>query len=216
VSEDGFASIILDVDSTLCGVEGIDWLAAARGADVSERVEELTRRAMAGEVALDSVYGERLALVAPSWESVAALADVYVAALAPGAGETVREIMASGRSVVLVSGGILEAIGRVAVQLGIPQRHVHAVSLRFDTKGNYRGYDTTSPLATSTGKRVVAETLHLRRRVLAVGDGVTDLAMRPAVDSFAAYTGFIRRASVADVADVEIEDYRQLGELVLT
>src|SRR5260221_7193722 len=67
VSEDGFASIILDVDSTLCGVEGIDWLPAARGADVSERVEELTRRAMAREVALDSVYGERLPRPAPPW-----------------------------------------------------------------------------------------------------------------------------------------------------
>lgn len=216
MSEDGYASIILDVDSTLCGVEGIDWLAAARGADVRDRVEELTRRAMAGEVALDSVYGERLALVAPSRESVAALADAYVAALAPGAGETIREIMATGRGVVLVSGGILEAILPVAVQLGVPQRQVHAVSLLFDANGDYRGYDTTSPLATSTGKRVVAETLRLPRRVLAVGDGVTDLAMRPVVDCFAAYTGFVRRAAVADVADVEIEDYQQLGELVLT
>jgi phosphoserine phosphatase len=64
--ERGFASVILDVDSTLTGIEGIDWLAEHRGADLGARVTELTDRAMRGEIALDAVYGERLALVRPS------------------------------------------------------------------------------------------------------------------------------------------------------
>ena len=58
-----FASVVLDVDSTLCGVEGIDWLAQRRGGDVARRVRELTDRAMNGEIPLDSVYGERLAML---------------------------------------------------------------------------------------------------------------------------------------------------------
>ena len=36
----GFRTIVLDVDSTLCGIEGIDWLAARRGHAIAERVAE--------------------------------------------------------------------------------------------------------------------------------------------------------------------------------
>jgi phosphoserine phosphatase len=43
-----FASVFLDVDSTLCGVEGIDFLAQRRGPDVAARVTEATERAMRG------------------------------------------------------------------------------------------------------------------------------------------------------------------------
>ena len=45
-------SLVLDVDSTICGIEGIDWLAALRGDLVSRRVAELTHRAMQGGVPL--------------------------------------------------------------------------------------------------------------------------------------------------------------------
>ena len=46
MTEMRFASVVLDVDSTLCGIEGIDFLAARRGPDVGERIAELTDRAM--------------------------------------------------------------------------------------------------------------------------------------------------------------------------
>ena len=81
----GFASVVLDVDSTLCGIEGIDWLAARRGPEAGVRIAELTDRAMNGELALDAVYGERLGVVRPSREDLAALAAAYERALAPGA-----------------------------------------------------------------------------------------------------------------------------------
>jgi soluble P-type ATPase len=92
---------------------------------------------------------------------------------------------------------------------------VHAVSLRFDASGGYAGYDEASPLATQEGKRAVVERLALPGPVLAVGDGATDLAMRPAVAAFAAYTGFVRRAAVADAADFELASFQALAEAVL-
>ena len=211
----GFASVILDVDSTLCGIEGIDWLAARRGADVGGRVTGLTDRAMRGEIALDAVYGERLAMVEPSREAIAALGDAYLAALAPGAEGAVRALRAAGRRVVLVSGGLREAILPVAQRVGVPDEDVCAVSVQFDADGGYAGFDLASPLATAAGKRVVAKSLALPRRILAMGDGATDLAMRPAVDAFAAYVGFVNRAPVVAAADVVISTFDQLVELVL-
>jgi phosphoserine phosphatase len=215
VSDAGFASVILDVDSTLCGLEGIDWLAERRGSVIGTQVTELTDRAMRGEIPLDAVYGERLALVRPSRDDIAALADAYAASLAPQAAYTILRLRAAGKRIVLVSGGVREAILPVATRLGIPERDVRAVSVRFAADGAYASFDTASPLATAMGKQIVAESLALPRRILAMGDGATDLAMRPAVDAFAAYTGFVHRENVVNSADFVLASFDQLLELVL-
>ena len=211
----GYASVVLDVDSTLCGVEGIDWLANRRGADIGMRVADLTDRAMRGEVALDAVYGERLTLVDPTRDDIDALAGVYVAALAPGAAGVLGALREAGRRVVLVSGGVRQAIVPMATSLGIPADDVHAVSVRFAADGRYAGLDASSPLATAAGKRSLVTSLALPRRILAVGDGATDLAMRPAVDAFAAFTGFVRRDAIVNEADLVIDSFDQLIDLVL-
>ena len=211
----GFASVVLDVDSTLCGVEGIDWLADLRGAAVGAKVAALTDRAMRGEIRLDAVYGERLALVDPTRDEVAGLASIYVATLAAGAARAVRRLQGAGRRVVLVSGGVREAILPVARKLGIPDDDVHAVPVLFTANGCYAGYDATSPLATALGKRDVVEVLALPPRVLAVGDGATDLAIRPVVDAFAAFTGFVRRPAVVRDADLVVDSFDQLTDIVL-
>jgi phosphoserine phosphatase len=207
---------VIDVDSTLCGIEGIDWLASRRDPATGAAITALTDRAMRGEIALDSVYGERLAAVRPSRGDVEELAGAYVGALAPGAADAVRVLHDEGRRVVLVSGGLREAILPLAAQLAIAERDVHAVSVRFAADGAFAGYDLASPLATASGKHDVVGSLALPRRILAVGDGATDLAIRPAVDAFAAFTGFVRRAPVVASADVVIDSFAQLVELVLS
>jgi phosphoserine phosphatase len=216
VSEHALRSVVLDVDSTLCGIEGIDWLARRRGPATGASITELTDRAMRGEIALDAVYGERLASVCPSRGDLIELAAAYIDALAPGAADAVDRLHRKGRRVVLVSGGLREAILPVAEQLGIADRDVHAVAVRFTADGAYAGFDAASPLATASGKRTVVASLALPRRILAVGDGATDLAIRPAADVFAAFTGFVRREPVVASADHVIDSFAQLVELVLT
>jgi phosphoserine phosphatase len=214
-AKSGFASVVLDVDSTLCGVEGIDWLAGLRGSDIGSKVTELTNQAMRGRIALDAVYGERLALVQPAQYEVEMLANLYVSSLAPGAARAVRRLRDAGRRVVIVSGGVREAILPMSRKLGIPDEDVHAVAVRFTPDGDYDGFDERSPLATAVGKRTVVEALALPPLVLAVGDGATDLAIRPVVDAFAAYTGFIRRDAVVQDADLVVETFDQLTDIVL-
>jgi phosphoserine phosphatase len=117
--------------------------------------------------------------------------------------------------VVLVSGGVREAIVPLAATLGIDEHDVNAVRVHFGASGDYVGFDADSPLATQTGKRAVVESLALPRPIVAVGDGATDAAVRPAVDAFVAYTGFARRDAVLAVADHEATSFTQLLELVL-
>jgi phosphoserine phosphatase len=211
-----FASVVLDVDSTLSGIEGIDWLAARRGPAVSAAVAELTDRAMRGEIALDDVFGQRLGMVHPTRDEVAKLAAAYEARVAPGAAHVVRAMRAAGVRIVVVSGGLREAVAPfAAAALGVRDDAVHAVHVRFDGDGRYAGYDEGSPLATSAGKRTLVESLALPAPALAVGDGATDLAMRPAVAAFAAFTGFVSRAPVVAAADHVIASFPQLFDLVL-
>jgi phosphoserine phosphatase len=208
-----FASIVLDVDSTLCGVEGIDWLAQRRGADVAQRVRGLTERAMNGEIALDSVYGQRLALIRPTRSDVDELGQVYRRTIAEGAAETIGAWTKRGLRVALVSGGIREAIAPLAREMGVT---VYAVSLHFDAKGDYVDFDAASPLATRQGKLEVVRSLALPRPILAVGDGATDVAMKQAVDRFVAYTGFARREQVVAAADAVASSFAELAQIVAT
>ena len=214
-----FASVVIDVDSTLCGIEGIDFLAARRDGDVGERIAALTDRAMRGEVALESVYGERLTIVRPTLADVDALADEYRDSLAPGAAAAIASMRAAGVRLILISGGVRQAIAPMARALGFADQDLYAVSLTFDAAGDYVTYDRSSPLATQHGKPEIVDRLaaegKLRRPILAVGDGATDVPLRSTADTFAAFTGFARRASVVANADVELGSFAELEKLVL-
>ena len=209
-----FAAVVVDVDSTLCGVEGIDWLAALRGPEVSAEVAALTQRAMNGEVPLDSVYGMRLRMIRPTRQEIAALADAYRRALAPGAAGTIADLRAAGVVVQVVSSGIRQAIEPVIASIGLQAGDLHAVDVQFDTEGAYLGYDSTSDLTRGNGKAALVESLNLPRPILAVGDGSTDLAMRVVTDSFAAFTGFVHRDSIIRRADLVLGSFEALAAVV--
>ena len=211
-----FRSVILDADSTLCALEGIDWLAAQRGPAVAARIVEVTERAMNGEIALEAVYGARLEIVEPDAVLIGRLGDVYLERLLPGAEEAVRTLTAAGVELAIVSGGIRQALLRLAAHLGVVTERLRAVDIYLDDSGAYAGYDTRSPLATDTGKAAVAGALAMPRPTLMVGDGHTDLAARPSVDAFAAFVGVIRREPVVERADYVISSFDQLTTLILT
>lgn len=214
-----YASVVLDVDSTLCGVEGIDFLAARRGPEVGAEIAALTDGAMRGEIPLDAVYGRRLTIIRPTRADISALADAYRRAVAPGAAEAIAVMRAAGVQLALVSGGIRQAIEPVAGDLGFAPAELEAVSLTFDLNGDYAAFDVRSPLTTQHGKCDVVGKLiddaRLPRRVLAVGDGSTDIAMAAAADTFAAYTGFARREAVIRAAAFELRSFDELRKRVI-
>ena len=210
-----FRSIVLDVDSTLSGIEGIDWLAEQRGAETAARVARLTDLAMSGAKTLDAVFELRLSEVRPTREDIDRLGEAYAKSVAPGAVESITAMQNAGIRTVMVSGGIREAILPLATFLGIAFDDLHAVSVSFTPAGGFAGFDRSSPLARQHGKRMVVEALGLDRPIMAVGDGVTDVEMRPAVDCFVAFTGFATRDAVVRQADATVATFSELQELVL-
>jgi phosphoserine phosphatase len=210
-----FKSVVLDVDSTLSGVEGIDWLASLRGAEVEAWSNSLTARAMEGLIPIEAVYGERMALVKPTLSEIQELSAVYIDRVAAGAREVLAELREHDVELVMVSGGLREAILPLARELGVREERVHAVSVFFGKDGEYTGFDERSLMTRQNGKRATVKEMDLKGPVLAVGDGMTDCEIRPVVDSFAAFTGFMKRDPVVERADYVIETFDQLRALVL-
>jgi phosphoserine phosphatase len=210
-----FASVVLDVDSTVSGIEGIDWLARRRGADVSVNIARLTAGAMRGAIPLEDVYGRRLAIIRPTRGEIDALSLAYLEAIAPDCLETIAAFRQAGIQLALVSGGIRQALQPLAEHLGVENSRLHAVELRFGPGGDYAGFDDSSPLTTSSGKARVVASLGFPHPILAVGDGHTDLAMRSAADAFGAFTGFVSRDAVVREADFVVPSFRDLAASVL-
>jgi phosphoserine phosphatase len=212
-----FASVILDVDSTLTGIEGIDWLAAHRGEKVRLMVEELTVKAMAGTMSLEQVYAQRLEMITPSLAEMQTLALAYRTHIAPGAKAVIEQLRAAGVRVVLMSGGLLPSIAPFGAALGFDAADIDAVDVHNDHRGAFQGYESESPLTRGHGKPTVVASLNLPHPILAVGDGFADLEIREdgAGEAFAAYVGFVSRESVVDAADYVVASFDELLHLVL-
>jgi phosphoserine phosphatase len=195
-----FRTVLLDCDSTLSAIEGIDELAV----HCREDVERLTDAAMRGRIPLEEVYGRRLELVRPTRAAIEALGRQYVARLVPDARETIAALQAAGVDVRIISGGLLLAVLAAADAVGVSADHVAAVEISFNEDGSYAGFDGASLLAANGGKRRAIEQWNVDRPAMMVGDGNTDLEARPAVDMFVAFAGVVERPSVVGAADVVV------------
>lgn len=202
MTEPKFRLVFFDVDSTLVTIEGIDELAGG-----NPEIARLTEAAMNGEIPLDQVYGRRLEIIKPSRAAIDRLARRYLSSLVEGAEETIATLKKNGTQVHLITAGIAQAIAPLAQQLAVP---MHAVSLQFGENGDYVGYDRRSFLTRSGGKELVARDVRARThgRAAFVGDGITDLEARPAVDLFIGFGGVHSRPRVRENADVFVDQPR--------
>ncbi|HEY8483706.1 MAG TPA: HAD-IB family phosphatase [Longimicrobiales bacterium] len=197
-----FGTVVFDCDSTLSTIEGIEELAAEHRAEIAA----LTEAAMRGEVPLEEVYGRRLQLVRPTRAQLDAIGRRYLETLVPDARETIQALRREGIQVRIVSGGLRPAVLALASALGVEDEAVAAVDIYFDDAGRYAGFDASSPLACSGGKREILARWadRLPRPVMLVGDGATDLEARPLVDLFVAFAGVVERPPVTAAADVVV------------
>jgi phosphoserine phosphatase len=195
--------VFFDVDSTLVTIEGIDVLAAG-----NPEIVRLTDAAMNGEIPLDEVYGRRLEIIRPTLADVEALGQRYVASMVDGAEETIAALKEANVDVHLVTAGIAQAIAPLAARLNIAPRAVHAVPLLFDEAGRYLDFDRRSLLTRPGGKELVVRAILTRAKGKAafIGDGITDLDTKPAVDLFIGFGGVCARERVREAAAVYVSE----------
>lgn len=189
--------IFIDCDSTLSSIEGIDELARLRGDDTFRECENMTNRAMDGEIAIEDVYGARLDLIKPTAAECEQIGQLYIDTIEPTALACLAELRAAGWEPIIVSGGLTQAIAPFARHLCVER--VRAVDLIFDEQGNYAGFDGDCPTSRMGGKMKIidADKAELGSSLtVMVGDGSSDLETQPYVDLFIGFGGYLERAKV--------------------
>jgi phosphoserine phosphatase len=218
--------VIFDCDSTLVSIEGIDELAhiteqeenlpgAERSAiSRAASIASLTKRAMEGDLPLEAVYGQRLMAVNPTRSQVQKLAGMYRQRVIQDARQVVEALQAHDVQVFIVSGGLIEPIQDFGAWLGIPRQNIFAVDVEYDQlagrwwryweqpggqnpSANHLAFEA-NPLTGSGGKnRVIGQIRAMYPgRALMVGDGLSDLEARQAVDLFIGFGGVVYRPIV--------------------
>ena len=167
--------LVADMDSTIVTSETLDEIAAYAG--LKERISEITRRSMNGEIDFRQALIERVAML--EGLSIDALEATWEQTrMMPGAAELVGTMRAHGAVCCLASGGFTFFTGRVAEKLGFDE-HVSNTLLVEDGRLTGRVaepvFDRNAKLATLT--RLASANALPMEATLAVGDGANDLDM---------------------------------------
>jgi phosphoserine phosphatase len=203
--------IVLDVDSTLIEDEVIELLADVAGS--REQVEDVTARAMAGELDFAASLAQRVATLEGLPESV--FAEVR-SRLTPTRG--VRDLLdgvhAAGGLVGVVSGGFHETLDPLADDLGLDFRRANRLELQ---DGRLTGR-TSGPVIDAHAKAAALREWAEEARVdlahtVAVGDGANDLEMMAVAGLSVAFNAKPRVRERADVV-VGTTDLSQLLPLL--
>lgn len=177
--------LVADMDSTIVTSETLDELAAYAG--LKEKIAEITRRSMNGELDFAQALRERVGML--KGLTTEALERTWEAtALMPGAATLVATMRAHGAFCCLASGGFTFFTSRVAARIGFD---LHVSNTLLEEGGKLTGtvaepiFDRDSKLTTL--KRLAAEHGMPLAATLAVGDGANDLAMIQAAGLGVAY-----------------------------
>lgn len=168
--------VCFDMDSTLIEQEVIVELAKMCG--ISERVYDITERAMRGEIDFAQSFAERVALLAGVDESVVARIIEKHITFQSGAFALIRALKAQGSHTILVSGGFEPFAEYVAKTLGIDEYYANPLMVR---DGRLSGQ--ISPVIVDGQRKAqivsaVAKRLGIdMNEVVCVGDGANDLPM---------------------------------------
>ena len=190
---------IIDFDSTLVTVEGLDVLAEVVGGVDVAAVAAITDRAMAGELDFTAALEARLQLIAARPEHLAPTIARLQAAITPSAAAHAGFLSQAW----VLSGGFAELITPVVARLGIAADQVLANAFVPGKDGALTGFDRARPLSRSGGKAEAVRSLRLEGEVIVVGDGWTDYEIRAAgaADRFYAFVENVERPRVVAHAD---------------
>ncbi|XP_069767541.1 phosphoserine phosphatase [Narcine bancroftii] len=204
-------AVCFDVDSTVIKEEGIDELAKFCG--VGDAVAEMTRNAMGGNIPFKKALTERLAIIKPTRDQVNRLTNDQPPHITEGMMDLIVRLQQRNVQVFLISGGFRSIVEHVAARINIPLTNVYANILKFHLNGDYAGFDESQPTAESGGKGLVISLLKKERgfkKVVMIGDGVTDLEACPPADAFIGFGGNVVRQPIKEKAKWFVTSFQEI------
>ena len=212
--------ICFDVDSTLLGVESLDFAIAMSGTSgAAQMVESITNAGMSGAMDLRTSLTARLDLAKFSRSDVARAAVALKDTPTPGMADLLNDLRACGDQVVAVSGGFEELLRLALRDLGFIPAAIR--TNRFVWSGDcVAGFETDNPLSENGGKAIILKELQRLTEasdVIMVGDGITDVEAfeAGAAQRFIGFGGVVTRDAVAARAPEFADDVAALRDLLI-
>ncbi len=167
--------LVADMESTIIAQEMLDELGDLIGK--RQLIEDITARAMRGELDFEAALKARLAMLAGLDASVLDEVAQRITIM-PGARELVATMKANGAWCALVSGGFTFFTARIARELGFDEHQANTLEI-IDGKITGRALE---PILGRQAKLAALRRIAAARGIdathtLAVGDGANDLAM---------------------------------------
>jgi D-3-phosphoglycerate dehydrogenase len=211
--------IIIDFDSTIVKLEGLDELAKIALADhpnneaIVTEMEEITRLGMEGKIPFNESLARRLKLFKANKTHIAKLVGLLRANITKSLLENRDFLITNKDRIIILSGGFKEWIDPIMKELGVPAERVYANTFEFDDDGNVIGADNENPLSWDNGKVEQIKLLNLEGEVMMIGDGYTDYKVRQSgvATRFLAFTENVARQQVIEVADGELKSFAVLA-----
>ena len=200
--------VVFDVDSTLIEQEAIELLAAH--SESAELVQQITERAMRGEIDFSQSLIERVATLKGLPDSVLAAVSSQLK-LTEGARELVAEIHRRGGKAAAVSGGFIQLLDPIRSELKLDfaaanTLGVEAGKLTGEVVGEIVNRQAKADYLLSWAKVCGVEV----SQTIAVGDGANDLGMMQVAGLSIA---FCAKPIVNKQADLVLAE-RDLAELI--
>jgi len=198
-----FKLILFDVDSTLIQQEVIDLL--AQRTPYSDKVRDITHRAMAGEIDFNQALIERVSLLEGLSESIF---DEVIDELSftPGAIDLISELRNRGFRIGAVSGGFINILSKFFADLNLDFLRANDLEV-LDGKltGKVHGEIVNRVVKREALFEFARNSKIDISQTIAVGDGANDLDMITSAGLGVSYRG---KAILNEAADVVITDER--------
>ena len=198
-----FKLILFDVDSTLIQQEVIDLL--AQRTPYSDKVRDITHRAMAGEIDFNQALIERVSLLEGLSESIF---DEVIDELSftPGAIDLISELRNRGFRIGAVSGGFINILSKFFANLNLDYLRANNLEV-LDGKltGKVHGEIVNRVVKREALFEFARNSKIDISQTIAVGDGANDLDMITSAGLGVSYRG---KAILNEAADVVITDER--------
>lgn len=204
---------VIDFDSTVTQVEGLDELAAialkgqADGAEIVKKIKALTDAGMSGEISFSEALKSRIELLKANKSHIEILIDFLKTKISDSFLRNKSFLKEYNADIYIVSSGFKEFILPITQSLGLKDENVYANTFTFDEEGNITGVDQSNVLAQTGGKIKLMESLKFEGHVSVIGDGYTDFEIKKAgfADRFYAFTENVERPKVVAEADFAIK-----------
>ncbi|WP_089684723.1 phosphoglycerate dehydrogenase [Catalinimonas alkaloidigena] len=200
---------VIDFDSTVTRVEGLDELAAIAlegQPDAAEKVaavRRITDQGMDGSMTFSESLQQRLALLSAHRDHLTPLVASLHGKISESFLRNKAFFAQHAEHIIVISSGFREFVAPIATSLGVRPENIYANEFTYDAEGNIVGVDQSNVLSENNGKVKLLNRLQLPGKVYVIGDGYTDYEIRAAglADKFYAFTENVQRANVLEKAD---------------